>query len=77
VCGIYICQCVKQAGFEKQQRKRERELGELQSEVQFPAFARERLDPGFKALLVVLSLRVTRVTRMAYSPRLRLMAIGW
>jgi hypothetical protein len=31
-----------------QQRKRERKSGELQSEVQFPAFAQERLDPGVK-----------------------------
>ena len=51
-----FCQCVKQVGFEKQQRKRERERererervsGELQSVVQFPAFARERLNPGLK-----------------------------
>ena len=43
-----ISQCVKQVGCEKQQRKRERESGELQSKVQFPAFARERLDPGLK-----------------------------
>jgi hypothetical protein len=29
-------------------RERERLSGELQSVVQFPAFARERLDPGLK-----------------------------
>jgi len=29
-------------------RERERVSGELQSVVQFPAFARERLDPGLK-----------------------------
>jgi hypothetical protein len=33
-----------------------RESGELQSEVQFPAFARERFDPGSILLVVVLSL---------------------
>ena len=32
---------------------RERE-GELQSEMQFPAFARERLDPGFNPYSILL-----------------------
>jgi hypothetical protein len=42
-----ICQCVNQVGSERQQRKKERELTELPSEVQFPAFAPKRLDPNF------------------------------
>jgi hypothetical protein len=33
----------------ERERERERESRELQSEVQFPAFARERLDPGVKS----------------------------
>ena len=46
MCGIVYVS--GQVGLEKQQRKRERLSGELQSVVQFPAFARERLDPGFQ-----------------------------
>ena len=37
-------------------RERERVSGELQSVVQFPAFARERLNPGVKPFLPYLTL---------------------
>ena len=47
-----ICQCVKQVGFEKQQKKRV--SGELQSVVQFPAFAR----PWLKTIYLIIFLKV-------------------
>jgi len=55
VCGIVYVSVSSKLDL-RNSRERVRGTGELQSEVQFPAFARERLDPGFKPLVVVLSL---------------------
>jgi hypothetical protein len=50
VCGIVYVSGQVSRIWETAEKERERLSGELQSVVQFPAFARERLDPGLKPI---------------------------